>query len=126
MRSFLFAATVVVTAQTREFKTDVKGEFAAGHAWHPTLQKVNKAEVLRVVLALKRRNMDQLEAFYWSMSDPRSKLYGNRMSAEAVRALITPGARAIGAVTTWLREHGVAEVRVSAHEDYIRVAATAG
>ena len=99
---------------------------SARPTWRQSAEPVNRSEALRVVLALKRRNMDQLDALFWSISDPRSMGYGNRMSAEAVRALISPGAQAIRAVTEWLKQHGVAQVAVSAHEDYITVDATVG
>ena len=130
-RSLLLASAIALTVQSTPFGANkVASPFrapkAARESWRPLSQPVNHSQVLKVVLALKRRNMDQLEALFWSISDPNSKGYGNRMSPEAVRVLISPGAQVIRAVTTWLQQHGVAEVSVSAHEDYITVGATVG
>ena len=122
MRRLLFAIATLVAMHS----TQVQGAMVTTAPWRQSRSAVNQSQVLSIVLALKRHNMEQLEALFWSISDPRSKGYGNRMSTEAVRALISPGAAAIGEVTRWLKKHGVAEVEVSAHEDYMKVAATVG
>ena len=118
----LTSSFIALTVQSSHFTAPK----VARQPWWPSSHPVNHSQVLRVVLALKRRNMDQLDALFWSISDPNSEGYGNRMSVEAVRALISPGAQAIRAVTTWLQQHGVGEVSVSAHEDYITIGATVG
>ena len=107
----LTSSFIALTVQSSHFTAPK----VARQPWWPSSHPVNHSQVLRVVLALKRRNMDQLDALFWSISDPNSEGYGNRMSVEAVRALISPGAQAIRAVTTWLHQHGVGEVSVSAH-----------
>lgn len=93
--------------------------------WHESASMaVDRSQALPIMLGLKRRNTEMLDTLLYTISDPRSKGYGNKMSTEAVRALISPGAEKIAAVTAWLKEHGVSKTRVSAHEDYIKMSAT--
>ena len=85
--------------------------------WRPHNAKVNRADVIGITVALKRRNVDKLDRIFWDVSDPNSPRYGEHLNNEQMRELVSPGRAVVERVVSWLKENGALEVKVSNHED---------
>ena len=85
--------------------------------WRPHNTKVNRADVIGITVALKRRNVDKLDRIFWDVSDPNSPRYGEHLNNEQMRELVSPGRAVVERVVSWLKENGALEVKVSKHED---------
>jgi len=71
------------------------------------LDRLSPSEEVFLTFALKQRNLESLERFFWKVSDPRSAEYGNHLSLSNLTRLIAPSEATISAVQTWLGQHGV-------------------
>ena len=85
--------------------------------WRPHNAKVNRADVIGITVALKRRNVDKLDRIFWDVSDPNSPRYGEHLNNEQMRELVSPGRAVVERVVSWLKENGALEVKVSKHDD---------
>eukprot|EP00697_Spironema_sp_BW2_P015446 gnl/Spiro4/6300_TR3237_c0_g1_i1.p1 gnl/Spiro4/6300_TR3237_c0_g1~~gnl/Spiro4/6300_TR3237_c0_g1_i1.p1 ORF type:complete len:578 (+),score=194.89 gnl/Spiro4/6300_TR3237_c0_g1_i1:139-1872(+) len=61
---------------------------------------------VRLVFALKMKNLDKLDAIFHQVSDPHSAQYGQFLSLHALRHLTTD-AHAVRNVTEWLTQNGI-------------------
>eukprot|EP00756_Hemistasia_phaeocysticola_P035160 Hpha_TRINITY_DN16566_c1_g3::TRINITY_DN16566_c1_g3_i1::g.134515::m.134515/K01279/TPP1, CLN2; tripeptidyl-peptidase I len=78
-----------------------------------------------VILSIKQRNLDILEAALLAVSDPQSDEYGRHWSFEAIGSL-TRDASAEAATRVWLTAHGIDECKeTSPYAAFIRCNATA-
>eukprot|EP01119_Soliformovum_irregulare_P003789 TRINITY_DN14857_c0_g1_i1.p1 TRINITY_DN14857_c0_g1~~TRINITY_DN14857_c0_g1_i1.p1 ORF type:complete len:713 (-),score=198.18 TRINITY_DN14857_c0_g1_i1:20-2158(-) len=76
-------------------------------------QRLNREDPetqIKVKIALKQRNLDKLEATFWSVSDPDSPSYGKYLTAEQIGDMIAPAQECIDQVKQWLNEYGVTEI----------------
>ena len=71
------------------------------------LERLSPSEEVFQTFALKQRNLESLERYFWEVSDPRSAVYGNHLSLSNLTRLIAPSEATILAVRRWLRQHGV-------------------
>ena len=67
-------------------------------------ERVTPYEKIRLTFAIKQNNMAELEEIFWSVSDPKSKNYGQYMDTESVQKLVRPSEESIHVVKTWLSE----------------------
>jgi tripeptidyl-peptidase-1 len=78
---------------------------------------------MHLTIALKIRNADQLEAKFWSVSDPDNADYGKYMSLQQLADLIAPSASDIAVVRSWLNSHGITSIETVVTKDYLTVVA---
>lgn len=71
------------------------------------LERVHGDETLKLTFALKQRNQDYLERFFWQVSDPSSKEYGKYLSLSELALIISPSKDTVITVRSWLLENGV-------------------
>lgn len=64
-------------------------------------------DLLHITIAIKQRNVDQLEHLLSVVSDPKNSAYGHHLSYEQVNDLVAPSSKSIHAVMNWLSTHGV-------------------
>lgn len=76
-------------------------------------------------LALKQQNMDKLEKLFWQVSDPDSKMYGQYMTVDQLRAFVAANPEITKKVMQWLLSNGIAAEDISDFGDSIRVRTTA-
>jgi len=79
---------------------------------------------IELLFAVKQTNLDKLESTLMAVSDPDSPQYGKHLSNAAVHKLVAPEGNHIGAVKTFLMDHGVLPVGVTSNEDFIRADVT--
>jgi subtilase family serine protease len=81
---------------------------------------------LTFILALKQQNLDALEDFFWSVSDPKSELYRKFWDISEVNSLIAPKSDDVQAVKEWLSRSGVANDQIDPLGDALEVKASVG
>lgn len=78
-----------------------------------------------LTLALRQQNLEQLEKFFWEVSDPRTKMYGKYLDAGQVGEIVRPSEKTIGKVSAWLNENGVGDsLEWSANQEFVKVSLT--
>ena len=126
MHRFLLSSAVLATVTAAKHTPGPGSPLPiTSHQWRRAADvAVDHAHELKAILLLKTQNAATLESLLWMISDPRSEAYGDRLSHEAVRALLSPGQQALQELTSWLAEHGVGQIRVARHEDQVTITAT--
>src|SRR6185437_9571524 len=76
-----------------------------------------------LTFAIKQRNIDQLEATFWAVSDPKNAQYGRHLTHAQVGDLTAPDASSLALVRAWLQENGVDMARVEStiHGSWLKV-----
>ncbi|SJL18862.1 related to tripeptidyl-peptidase I [Armillaria ostoyae] len=68
-----------------------------------------------------------LEKALYAVSEPDSDLYGQHLSLEEVKAFSAPTPEAVTAVTDWLSENGISDIKLgSAFDDWLTFTASVG
>ena len=70
-------------------------------------QRASPRDRVRLTFAIKQQNVAKLEKILWSVSDPKSKAYGQYLDFKTVNNLVKPTAESIRVVKSWLRYAGV-------------------
>lgn len=72
---------------------------------------------------LAQRNLPELEAALYAVSDPSSPEYGQHWTMEEVNDLVAPSPQHVSQVLQWLRSHGVSTRDISStpNSDMLRV-----
>lgn len=74
--------------------------------------RLDKRTVLPIRIALKQRNLDNLQDYLMQVSDPASSSYGQHWSLEQVRDTFAPSQDTLKAVMDWLQISGIAPSRI--------------
>jgi tripeptidyl-peptidase-1 len=69
-------------------------------------------ETVRVVVAVKHRNVAALEALFWAVSDPASAQYGDHLSLLELTRRFGPSGEALSEVSRWVHGCGGSAVRL--------------
>ena len=77
-----------------------------------------------MILGLKQRNLDQLEAKFWAVADPNGAQYQQFMTPTEINAMIAPEQEAVDLVTGWLLSGGVSYDQISNQGDNLKVSAS--
>lgn len=93
--------------------------------WRPVTGLVNMGTRYPMIVALRRRNLAKLEQILLEVSDPRSMSYGNHLTHDEMRTLVSPGTEVVARTVAWLKSHGANDIVVARHEDSIKFTATA-
>merc|ERR1712136_265828 len=75
-------------------------------------------DAVRLILALKQRNPEQLEETLYKISSPSSSFYGQHLSLAQVESLVSPTEDTIRTVWLWLRASGVTQCEDVATKDF--------
>lgn len=75
-----------------------------------------------VVIAVKQRNMEELERILYEISDPSSAKYGQHLTNEEVEEL-TANHESTSYVLDYLRQNDVSDIKQTHHGDYITATA---
>ena len=81
------------------------------HPW-TTTARASSSDSVRVIVALKQRNLDQLPALIMAVSDPTSPKYGEHLTTAQLDALTAPTPEAFAAVEKWVSGDGAHAVTV--------------
>ncbi|CAL8576730.1 hypothetical protein XPA_002596 [Xanthoria parietina] len=79
--------------------------------------------VVKLEIALKQSQFDELERHLYEVSDPDHHRYGEHLDFDEVNDLIKPGDDSLKLVHEWLRDHGIGEDRLSYSpaKDWVKV-----
>jgi len=81
-------------------------------------------ELMEMTIAVKQRNIDQLENILLQTSDPSNPSYGKHLNQSQIDAILAPLPRSIRVVLAWLSSHHVSPKWTSANSDFITVIVT--
>lgn len=86
------------------------------HPAHPDL-------TINLRIGLKQGNFDALELHLFEVSTPDNPRYGQHLSQDHVNALVAPSQESLGAVTSWLGEHGLGalDIEHSPAKDWVHL-----
>ncbi|KAK0449571.1 family S53 protease-like protein [Desarmillaria tabescens] len=71
-------------------------------------------------IGLTPKDIDGLEKALFAVSEPDSDLYGQHLSFDEVKAFSAPTSEAVTAVTNWLADNGITDVKTSgAFDDWL-------
>jgi tripeptidyl-peptidase-1 len=87
--------------------------------WEMTGENADLAGGMRVLVGLKRSNLDKMQQIFDESSMPGSKGYLNHLSWKQMGDLVRPSDSAIGAVVGMLAANGATNIQVAPHGDYI-------
>jgi len=82
--------------------------------------RASPAATKTVVIALKQRNLDQLEAKFWAVADPRGADYQNFMTPAEIHAMIAPAQEQVDLVSGWLLSGDVPFAAITEQGDSIK------
>ncbi|PRP86285.1 tripeptidyl peptidase I precursor [Planoprotostelium fungivorum] len=92
------------------------------HKWTPSTLP-SRHHTRDYFIALRERNLDQVERLAIDISDPESSSYSQHLTFEQLNGLTSPHDEDIQRVTRWLQAHSI-EHEVLPAKTYIRVRAT--
>ena len=75
-------------------------------------------------LALKQRNLDILDQWFWEVSDPTHPNYQDFKSIDEISSLVSPRAEEVAPVLQWLHAAGVHHANVKSLGDALEVKTT--
>jgi len=81
----------------------------APHGWHLGARAPG-TENISFTIALKQRNLDQLESKFWEVSTPGSSNYRNFLSKEEILDIVKPAKQDRDIVVAWLMSHGIKDL----------------
>lgn len=76
------------------------------------IERLNGSYVLPLKIALVQTNLDHVEEYLLSVSDPTSENYGKHWSAEKIADTFKPSNETVNAVLTWLVRAGISLQRI--------------
>eukprot|EP00761_Pharyngomonas_kirbyi_P013604 gb/GECH01013633.1/.p1 GENE.gb/GECH01013633.1/~~gb/GECH01013633.1/.p1 ORF type:complete len:821 (+),score=178.25 gb/GECH01013633.1/:1-2463(+) len=129
----VFGTLGKITHESPDYKSNnnYPREIAASTISHPDfapesftlLGRTEPQELVELIIAVKQRNLDQLDNKFWSVSDPYSPEYGNFMSLDQITQLIQPSEASLSSVYDWLESYGIKSehVELTASKDFISV-----
>ena len=85
----------------------------------PSMAIAGRDAPFELVLALPHRSLDELEAKFWSIADPKSDDYLQHMSVSELEQLIGASPADIAAAKRWLEELGASRSSVGALGDTV-------
>ncbi|OCK80706.1 subtilisin-like protein [Lepidopterella palustris CBS 459.81] len=75
--------------------------------------KMDSSAVLPVRVGLKQRNLDKAHEYLNSVSNPKSKKYGQHWSISEITETFAPSSESTDAVLQWLAENGVVTAKMT-------------
>lgn len=81
----------------------------------------DQESMIDVIVGLRQRNLDRLDALFWAVSDPSDPQYAQYQTRDQLRELLEPAPFDVARVKTWLSVYGAAtEIVLQASGDFIR------
>jgi len=93
------------------------------HKWE-SKGRADKSESRTLFLALRERNMFELEDLALDISNPESSSFGNQLSFEDLRDMTAPSSEDTEKVVTWLNSAGITDFEILPAGGFIRLQAT--
>ncbi|KAK0186036.1 family S53 protease-like protein [Armillaria mellea] len=109
----LFAVSSVVTGTPTPRAMSVHDQRDAAPSRFIRAELADPQATLNFRIALTPMNITGLEKALYAVSEPGSDLYGQHLSFEEVKAFSMPNSGAVTAVTEWLADNGITEVKPS-------------
>lgn len=81
--------------------------------------EVDGASEIRIVLAIKQNNLEEFEALFWEVTDPRNANYGEYLTAEQVTEMVAPSEEVVASMEKWLLDNGIYNYRITGNRDVI-------
>jgi len=122
---FVVAAVVAVCLVAGEMRVQMETDLPESHgsSWVRT-NRVTPDTRLKLLFALKQKNLDVLDKMFWEVSDPQHPNYGKYLTMQQVNALVAPPKENIKALFSWLKSKGVKSEDISFNpqaSDFIEV-----
>jgi len=80
---------------------------------------------ISLIVAVKQRNIAELERIFWEVSTPSSPRYGKFLTKKQVHELVRPSEESIDTVVAWLAQNGVKVDHFSGSKDFVHAFTTA-
>jgi len=87
--------------------------------WWAENRMVRKDTEITLVWALKQQNLDQLEAIFWDVSNPRSKNYGKHLTLFEIADLVAPEKEDIVHVMDFISSYSPISTHLTLSRDFI-------
>lgn len=81
---------------------------------------------MHLLVAVKQQNLDQLEAKFWAVSDPKSPSWRQHLSKEDISKIVASSPEHMGLVTGWLRDNLSKDAKVTATADAVDIRCSVG
>ncbi|KAK0227731.1 family S53 protease [Armillaria fumosa] len=116
----LFAVSSVVTGTPTPRAMSIHDQREAAPNRFVKAELADPQATLNFRIGLTPVNITGLEKALYAVSEPDSDLYGQHLSFEEVKAFSVPTSGAVTAVTDWLADNGITEVKPSgAFDDWL-------
>jgi len=77
------------------------------------------------MIAVKQRNLDQLDELFWAVSTPRNPRYRQHIKTlEEMAELVGPSHKTINQILNWLESNGATDAEVTPVREFIKVKVT--
>lgn len=93
------------------------------HKWKRSA-KLTPDSVIPIRIALTQQNLDLIDEHLMDVSDPDSPNFGKHWSTKKVAETYAPSDETVDAVTTWLTEAGISDLKQSQSLNWIHGSAT--
>jgi len=123
--AFLTAALVATTATAHETLSPYHINSVKSKGWEATAPAPPTSSI-RLTVALRQENVEQLTATLHDISNPDSPQYGQFLTQQQVNDLVAPTPATVETVTTWLSQHGALDTTFKAtpNKDFLHVDTT--
>eukprot|EP01103_Thecamoeba_quadrilineata_P007454 TRINITY_DN17330_c0_g1_i1.p1 TRINITY_DN17330_c0_g1~~TRINITY_DN17330_c0_g1_i1.p1 ORF type:complete len:564 (-),score=96.23 TRINITY_DN17330_c0_g1_i1:40-1731(-) len=92
--------------------------------WIRDNSEVNGEQRIKLIFALKQRNLEVLDETFWAVSTPGNPRYGKHLTIEQINDIIAPSKEDTYKVLFWLKSQGVRDAKVERSKDYLTCSVT--
>jgi tripeptidyl-peptidase-1 len=123
---FVFVALTAVLVEARRVNIESEDSLPLPLGWRRISRQpvINSNRVIKLIFALKQRNLDILEETFWAVSDPQNPRYGQHLSLQELGYMLSPSEHDVKIVTDWLEEHGVKKMKLTPIRDFLQAETT--
>lgn len=118
----LLAATLGANAlpSPSKYTYSVKETHWVPRAWTEA-GSASKSDLINLQIGLKQQNEGLIEQHLTEVSDPSHERYGEHLSAEDIKSMITPSDDTLTLVNEWLQDHGISTIGISPAKDWFSI-----
>ncbi|KAI7180342.1 tripeptidyl-peptidase 1 precursor [Hortaea werneckii] len=118
----LLAATLGANAlpSPSKYTYSVKETHWVPRAWTEA-GSASKSDLINLQIGLKQQNEGLIEQHLTEVSDPSHERYGEHLSAEDIKSMITPSDDTLTLVNEWLQDHGISTIGMSPAKDWFSI-----
>jgi len=119
---FFFGLFVGITfgMSTERLFLDLKKPIEVEEGW-AKLGKPHEETEIKLIIAIKQRNVDILERIFWEVSDPTSTSYGEHLTMDDITKIVAPEESVLDAVFHWLDGHPITFKELTPNKDMLTI-----